>query len=99
MRFKIQLTSQAIRDLNDIYLWTKNHWSADQAKKYRKYLKDAISTLKINPERCPIAGDLAVDDATVRKLLAGTGKYKYRIYFCIVRRTVYVLHVCHTSRN
>jgi plasmid stabilization system protein ParE len=96
MEYRVKITPRAGRDLSAIYDWIGAH-SSDSAHIWYRGLRDAIRTLRNNPNRCP----LAPEDRTSRQLLYGSKPHVYRVIYRILERQkqVDVLHIRHGARQ
>lgn len=90
-KYRIILETTALQDIELSYVWGREQWGAEQAKKWYGILKAAIRTLSTLPERHPIAPELEREELgdQVRQMVF----QRYRILFTIKENTVHVLHV------
>lgn len=56
-------------------------------------MREAIESLSMGPQRCPLAIENAFHDFEIRHLIFGN----YRIVFRIVAETVQILHIRHSK--
>jgi plasmid stabilization system protein ParE len=95
MAYRVDLTERAARNLRRIYL-TINAEDAVQARAWFNGLEKAVLSLDEHPAR----GAPIPEDGTLRHLLYGRRRYRYRIIYAIDERNhiVTVLHIRHGAR-
>jgi toxin ParE1/3/4 len=96
MEYRVRIMPRAERDLSGIYDWIGAH-SSDAALIWYRGLRDAIRTLRNEPNR----GPRAPEDRTLRHLLYGSKPHVYRVIYRILERQkqVDVLHIRHGARQ
>jgi plasmid stabilization system protein ParE len=96
MRYRVELTRRAERDLSRLYEQI-NAAASNQARAWFDALEAAILSLEDSPARCP----LTEEDPQLRHLLHGHGRNIYRVIFRIDERraVVTVRHVRHGARR
>jgi toxin ParE1/3/4 len=96
MAYRVDLTERASRDLRRIYL-TINAAETAQAHAWFNGLDEAVLSLDEHPAR----GAPIPEDGTLRHLLYGRRRYRYRIIYAIDERDriVTVLHIRHGARD
>jgi toxin ParE1/3/4 len=96
MAYRVDLAERAARDLRRIYL-TINAEDATQARVWFNGLEQAILSLDENPAR----GTSIPEDATLRHLLYGRRRHRYRIVYAVdeASHVVTVLHIRHGARD
>lgn len=89
--YKILLETTALRDIEISYVWGRERWGTEKAKKWYRAIKGAIKSLANLPERYPLAPELELEDLgeEVRQMVF----QRYRILFTIKKKTVHVLHI------
>ena len=97
MIYQVVITDRAARDLEDGYLWYREHAPEAAIRWYNGFL-DTLDKLASIPKRCPIAPESGKLDYEIRQLLYGRHR-SYRALFTIREQTVIVLHICHTARR
>ncbi|MCB9223861.1 MAG: type II toxin-antitoxin system RelE/ParE family toxin [Crocinitomicaceae bacterium] len=86
---KYFLTNKAVEDLTDIWLYTKDEWSEDQADKYYYYLLDSCQEVADNP-------NLAKQYEEVNKGLLGIRANRHIIFFRILSKSeIEVIRILH----
>lgn len=92
MRYRVDVSRQARRDIGDIYAYHREH-SPGFADRLLVGLYGAIRTLSEMPHRCPLAPEAQTVGGTVRYLL----HRDYRVVYEVIGHRVDVLHVQHSS--
>jgi len=86
---KYFLSNQAVKDLADIWLYTVEEWSEDQADKYYQYLLDSCQEVADNP-------NLAKQYREVTDELLGIRANRHLIFFRILSKSeIEVLRILH----
>jgi len=96
MAYVVSITSRAERDLAHLYEET-NAQHSDAALKWYRSLKEAILSLKEQPNRCPVTRE----KDGLRHLLYGHKPNIYRVIYRVLKRQRYVevLHIRHGARR
>ena len=96
MTYRVDLTGRAERDLRRIYLAIHAEDGA-QARAWFNGLEQAVLSLEEHPAR----GAPTPEDGSLRHLLYGRRRHRYRIIFAIDEdsRIVTVLHIRHGARD
>lgn len=96
MAYLVNITARAERDLAILFNEI-NAEHSDAALKWYRGLRDAILSLKEQPNRCPTTQE----KPDLRHLLYGRKPHVYRIIFCILekQKQVHVLHIRHGARR
>ncbi len=96
MAYRVDLTERAARNLRRIYV-TINAEDAAQARAWFNGLEKAVLSLDEHPAR----GAPIPEDDSLRQLLYGRRKHRYRIIYAIdeQNRVVTVLHIRHGARD
>ena len=98
MAFRVELTPRAQQDLDRIYDWVIREAPIAGGPWFGRFEK-SILALSNFPERCAVEPALSSQNRTVRKLVFGTTRYKYRVYFAVIGDVVRVVHIRHGSRK
>jgi len=98
MEFHVDFTSRAQKDLEKIYDWVMNSAPIAGLRWFERF-ENSILSLSNFPARCPVEPKLSSRRQTIRMLVFGTTRYKYRVYFTIRKEVVMVLHIRHGSRR
>jgi plasmid stabilization system protein ParE len=98
MGFRVDVAPRAQRDLDRIYDWIISS-EPFAGLRWLVRFENSILSLANFPQRCRIEPKLSSPRKTVRKLIFGTTRYKYRVYFTIHAKVVTILHVRHGSRK
>ena len=86
---KYFLSNQAVKDLADIWIYTLEEWSEDQADKYYQYLLDSCQEVAANP-------NLAKQYEEVTDGLLGIRANRHIIFFRILSKSeIEVLRILH----
>lgn len=100
MNFKVLLTDRAARELEETALWWTEHYSALQADRWYTAFLGAISSLEVNPLRCPIARENGKVPYELRQLAFGLGRrLTHRAVWTIRGNAVVILSVRHLARE
>lgn len=92
MKYRVDVTRPARRDIGDIYAYHREHVPGF-ADRWLVGLYGAMGTLSEMPHRCRLAPESQTAGGTVRYLL-----YRdYRVVYEVIGRRVDVLHVQHSS--
>jgi toxin ParE1/3/4 len=91
-KFKINITPEAEKDLDEIWLYIAKDYSS-RAEMFIKTLEKKIDALEIFPERCPKIRHSMLN-GEYRQLIYGN----YRIIFRVEKKQVDILRVIHTAR-
>ncbi|MBC7785801.1 MAG: type II toxin-antitoxin system RelE/ParE family toxin [Burkholderiales bacterium] len=97
MKYAVIFTRTAERESHEVYRWLRDHTEQHSAEWYYGFY-DAVQSLEIDPERCPLAPESAVVSVDVRRMLYGNRRHAYRVLYLIRGSSVYILHVRHAAR-
>lgn len=90
------LRQEVIDDLNNIWLYTFENWSENQADKYYSMIKLACNSVGINPR-------VGRDYSSIKKNLLGLNSGKHIIFYFVVSadeiEVVRILHESIDSKN
>lgn len=95
MSYSIEITSQALNEIEHAYRWTSNNLGTTFVKQWYEELTNTIDSLKTFPNRCPIVQEAEGFDTVVRQRQVG----KYRILFLVEVETVRVFSVRHVRQQ
>jgi plasmid stabilization system protein ParE len=99
MAFSVEITRRALREIDQALGWLTQR-SPGAAARWHRQLLEAISTLKANPNRCPLAPeDEWYAGGELRQLLSGKRQGIYRILFEVRGTTVYILRIRHSAQD
>jgi plasmid stabilization system protein ParE len=98
MTYRVHIQPSAEADLENAYQWIARDAPLAAARWY-KGLVEALDTLHVFPERCPLAPEDRAFPETIRQLLYGRRRQRYRILFTIEADRVEILHIRHGSRQ
>ena len=98
MEFRVDVTPRAQRDLDRIYGWVVSSAPIAGQRWFERF-ENSILSLSNFPKRYPAEPKLSSQRQTIRKLVFGTTRHKYRVYFTIRGEVVTVLHIRHGSRK
>lgn len=101
MAFRVEITPQALADLDSIAEYIAAKGSFAVAERWFNGIMDEIRALSQNSARCAHAPEAELMRADIRLLLSGKRRHRYKIYFLISPATssVSVLHVRHWARQ
>jgi len=101
MAFRVEISPQAFGDLDSISAYIRHRGSFESAERWFNGIVAAIKTLRVAPQRCPLAAESRQLEAEVRLLLYGKRNRRYKIYFAVHKETVTirVFHVRHWARR
>jgi plasmid stabilization system protein ParE len=96
MAYLVSITSRAERDLAHLYREI-NADHSDAALKWYLGLKEAILSLEVQPNRCPVTRERD----KLRHLLYGHNPHTYRVIYPVLenQKQVEVLHIRHGARR
>jgi plasmid stabilization system protein ParE len=97
MTFQVKVTPIAEAQIEQAYLWYREH-NSNFADRWFRGLMNTIATLQEKPRRCALAVEHKIFPEEVRQLLYGKSKNIYRVLFAIRDMTVYVLYVRHSAK-
>jgi plasmid stabilization system protein ParE len=96
MTYRVRTTRRAEEDAAAIFAWIAS--AAEQPREAARWLdglERVLLSLRIHPQRCPLAPESSFLGREVRQLLF----HRHRLHFTIERREVRVLHIRHGSRR
>lgn len=100
MMYTVVTTERAAREIEAATAWWAKERSVEQAQRWFQGIRAAIAGLSTSPERCPIVAEQNVLPYEVRELHYGiASRPTHRVVFTILRQTVVVLTIRHTSRG
>jgi plasmid stabilization system protein ParE len=99
MAFRVEVTSQAQHDLDDILEWLLLHDAMEAGLQWFEAMQEAIASLAELPRRCALAPENASVPFEMRQLLYGRRPHVYRILFTIEGDVVYILRIRHGRRQ
>lgn len=90
-KYQIILETTALQEIELSYVWGREQWGADQARRWYQILKETIRSLSTLPERHPIAPEFEREELgdQIRQMVF----QRYRILFTVRENKVHVLHV------
>ena len=96
MAYRVKIMPRAERDLAGIYQWI-GAGSSDAALAWYRALREAIRSLRNNPQRSPATPE----NERFRHLLYGAKPHVYRVIYQIVekQKEVEILHVRHGAMD
>ena len=99
MAFRVKITAEANRDLDEILTWLLAEGAGETGIRWFSGLKKAVGSLSELPKRCSLAPENASFPFEVRQLLYGRKREVYRVLFTIQDDSVVVLHVQRPGQN
>jgi plasmid stabilization system protein ParE len=100
VNYRVEITASAKADIRETARWFTEQASTAVANRWLAALYKAMSTLRMQPGRCPVAAESHKFPLEIRESLYGRSKKrKYRIVFTIIDDVVYILYVRHTARD
>jgi toxin ParE1/3/4 len=100
MRYRVEFTTRAARDLNHLYQHV-NAADNPQAEHWLNGLEAAVLTLERLPRRCPVAPESKKAKRSLRHLLYAKKPYVYRVIYEIEEqnKAIWVLTIRHGARD
>lgn len=95
MSYSIEITPQALNEIETAYRWTANQMGTTFVKEWYEELTTAIDSLKTFPNRCAIVHEADGFNAIVRQRKVGN----YRILFIVEAESVKVFSVRHVRQQ
>jgi toxin ParE1/3/4 len=92
MRRKLVYRPDALADLNDVEIYTKQTWGSAQAKRYAAALVADIKALRVSALRHPIYNGVYPD---LRRKRSGM----HHIYYLATDERVEILNIIHVQRD
>lgn len=80
MEYRIEMSDAALADVEKSYLFYKQY-SEETANIWFKGLVEVINSLKVFPNRCPIASEARSFFVEIRQLIYGKGSKQHKILF------------------
>ena len=72
---RVQITDPAKVDIQEAFSWWSENRSVDQAALWYRQITEAIGTLQVLPDRCPLVPESTLSMSGVRQLLFGVGSH------------------------
>jgi plasmid stabilization system protein ParE len=94
INYKVRITPVAEKDLAEIYQYIARD-NPTAAAKFFKELRKKAQTLKWSPQRCAKIPEKIDVPYEYRHLIVK----RYRIIFCILKDTVWVMRIVHGARQ
>jgi plasmid stabilization system protein ParE len=100
MAFRFEFAQEAIDRAEEAYAWLLRQSQSERlAARWYEGLFEKIETLKLNPERCPLAEEVGAYGEPVRLLLYGERSGVYKIYFAIRDDLILIYSIRHAARG
>jgi plasmid stabilization system protein ParE len=103
MKYRVEISSLAEAEVDRAFLSLSQLSSPAKARQWHSGLLDAIESLSIMPNRCPLARENEYFSQEIRQLLYGKGRTAYRIIFTILENeevnSIRILHIRHSSQQ
>lgn len=99
MTYRVVITNKAEEDVESVLKWFHYQMATEAGGKWLAGLMSKLNTLETHPERCALAAESEDVGEAIREFLFGRGRYKYRLLFRVVGKTVQILRVWHGSRD
>lgn len=101
MKYRIEISPRARRQLDEAVAWWAEHRSREQAKRWFEAAMRAIESLREDAERCPRSREDGILPFTIRDRVFGIGRRPtHRLVFSIENdEAVYLLAVQHLARD
>jgi plasmid stabilization system protein ParE len=97
--YRVVFTPRARADAINAFRWIAEK-SPEAAARWYAGLEKAVARLDKFPERCPVVEEESEQlGITLRLLLYGRRRGKFRILFSIEEDTVYLLYVRHSAQG
>ena len=100
MPYRVELSSRALHDLDVLY-FEKNLEDSHSASLWFNGLQEAVDSLELLPNRCPVAPESKTTGRVLRQLFYGNKPHTYRIIFSVDEdlQVVKILHIRHGARE
>ena len=98
MTYRVHIQPSAEVELDDAYRWIAENSPLAAARWYQGLIA-AMGTLRSFPERCPLAPENGAFSRTIRQLVYGRRRHRYRILFTVRADRVEILHIRHGARQ
>lgn len=98
MTFEVEYTPNAIREVEDVYLWIKAR-APISADRWKEDFIAKVETLSKDPQRHRLAPENSKFSCDIRQLLFRKHRGQFRIIFTISENKVIVLSLRHHSRR
>ena len=99
MTYRVVFTPRARADALNAFRWIADY-SPEAAARWYAGLEQAIAKLNKFPQRCPVAEDESEQlGITLRLLLYGRRRGKFRILFSIEGETIYLHYIRHSAQG
>lgn len=99
MMYRVVLTDKAEADVESVLKWFHDQQATEAGGRWLAQLMTKLDTLESHPERCSLAVEAEDLEQEIRELLVGRKRFKYRLLFRVVGKTVQILRVWHSSRD
>lgn len=99
MTYRVVLTDKAEADVESALKWFHDQRATEAGGRWLAQMMAKLATLESHPERCSLAVEAAELGEEIRELLFGRKRFKHRLLFRIVGKTVQILRVWHSSRD
>jgi plasmid stabilization system protein ParE len=103
MKYRVEISSVAESEADRAFLRLSQLTSPAKASQWHGGLIEAIESLSVMPNRCPLARENEYFSQEIRQLLYGRGRAAYRIIFTILETeevaSVRILHIRHSSQQ
>jgi plasmid stabilization system protein ParE len=100
MEYLVVLSEEASKNIDDNVEWWSRKRSAEQAERWYSGIREAIASLSVDPQRCPLAPESCGMPGAVRELHFGLEmRPTHRVLFTTLPRTVVVLAVRHAAQD
>ena len=80
MALRVDITRNALADIEDIYAWIEQGQSEERANEWFQSLSTAVDSLEEFPGRCPFAPEGQAFSLEIRQLLFSKRQNQYRHY-------------------
>jgi plasmid stabilization system protein ParE len=98
MEYEIRLSAQALADASEVVERIASAYVRMAARWFTGLLK-SIDSLRVFPERCPLAPEADAFQREIRQLFYGKRRKRYRILFVVEADTVHILRILHGARD
>ena len=99
MTHAVVFTRRADRELDEAADWWATHRSVNQATRWYAGFSEALASLAVNPERCPLAPESSRFPYEIRELHYGLGsRPTHRALFTIRRDLILVVTIRHAAQ-
>jgi len=92
MTYEVIVTAEAKNNLRHYYRYAAQY-APETALRWLERFQAALTTLAVNPQRCPLAPENERVPLEIHEFLFGRGRNVFRVLFVITDMEVRILHI------